>query len=74
MAIVLIRLGGESSMAYIHDDYEARDVTNKVMVKIHCKDCGEVFRLRGVVKSGRVDTGLKMCFCGNENLEVTPVK
>lgn len=55
-------------------EYVIGTLTNRVMVTVHCNECGEKLRIRGSVNNGKIDTGVKMCFCGNENLEMTLAK
>ena len=46
--------------------------TGNPLVRISCNACGEKFILRATVdKNGITTTGVKMCFCGNENIEQT---
>ncbi|MGG1876913.1 hypothetical protein ABDI30_04885 [Paenibacillus cisolokensis] len=39
----------------------------RVKVRIHCKDCGERFILRGRMERGRIKTGFKQCLCNNRD-------
>lgn len=61
-------------MATNDSDYDVRKLADRIMVTLHCKECGEKLRIRGSVSNGKVDTGVKMCFCGNENLEMVETK
>lgn len=55
-------------------DIEVKKAGNP-LVRIYCNECGEKFILRATVdKNGTITTGIKMCFCGNEDIEQTPVK
>lgn len=47
--------------------------SNRVIVRIHCKNCGERFTLRGRRnRKGKVETGFRRCLCDNdENFQIT---
>ncbi|WP_164491685.1 hypothetical protein [Staphylospora marina] len=39
----------------------------KHLFTIRCNRCGERYTLKGRIKKGKVETGLKRCLCDNEN-------
>jgi hypothetical protein len=67
-------LQGLIYMTYTKTDDDVHHSENRVMVKVQCKECGQEFRLRGSLNKGKVETGVKMCFCGNEDLKMTLAK
>lgn len=55
-------------------DYEKlQSQSDRYMVRIQCPECGEKFLIRGGLNpDGTIRADVKMCFCGNQNLQITP--
>ncbi len=49
--------------------------SGRVKIHIRCRNCGEVFILRGVKDSrGHVETGFRRCLCDNDrDFDIEPV-
>lgn len=72
MRVVFLLPRGVNTVS-IDYDIEVKKTGNP-LVRITCNVCGEKFVLRGTLeKSGVITTGVKMCFCGNEDVEQTPI-
>lgn len=41
--------------------------SGRYMVEIMCRRCGELYKLKGKMRKGRLETGFKRCLCDNEN-------
>ena len=53
----------------VNYDIETKKTGNP-LVRISCSVCGEKFIVRGtIMQTGIITTGVKMCFCGNEDIE-----
>lgn len=56
------------------DDGQVIQSQGRFKVNIKCNQCGTQYVLRATYdKQGNVDSGFKMCLCGNTDVEIAPI-
>lgn len=66
MTVVLSYL--ETGVFFVYKYGVIRMCVMRVKVKIHCRQCGERFVLRGKKERGKIETGFKQCVCDNRDM------